>query len=363
MTAVLTYDLTDENESMDGIYVSISGAANSIGTSQDVYLGADVFTIETTNPMVTSDFYSDQNIADATVGPVNLILNFNEEMDMTSTPMVTFPTENPSASLVPSGGIWSDEMTYIADIVVMDGNEELCDIDVEVAGATDVYGNEQMIHSSPDALCVDNLNPSLFLLNASNYVLTPENNGVGTFTLLAIFDEDMSMDADPIFSFPVEDPTNELTYETGMWLNSTTFSANFSVNISDTEDVVILDIDVEVGAAMDAAGNLANDIIVADHFDINFTYVGVEEHDLGLLNAYPNPVVSGDDFVVTMNNVPETFELQIYNMSGQVLFFEKMTRSSNSQIRLSSAGMAAGMYFVHIHSDNGQSVFKLDVVK
>jgi hypothetical protein len=363
MTAVFTFDLTDENEMLDGIYVSILGAANSMNTTQDVYLGNDVFTIETTNPMVTSDFFSDVNIADATVGPVNMILNFNEAMDMTSTPMLTFPTEDPAPSLVAGGGMWIDEMTYTADISVTDGDQDLCDLDVEVAGATDVYGNEQMIHSSPDALCVDNLNPSLFLLNASNYVLTPENNGVGTFTLLAIFDEDMSMDTDPTFSFPAEDPTSELSYDSGMWLNSTTFSATYSVDISDTEDVIILDIDVEVGGAMDAFGNLANDIIVADHFDIDFTYVGVEEYDLGLLNAYPNPVVSGDDFVVIMNNVPETFELQMYNMSGQVVFFEKMTRSSNSQIRLSSAGMAAGMYFVHIHSDNGQSVFKLDVVK
>lgn len=363
MTAVLTFDLTDENEIMDGIYLSISGAMDLDGISQEVYLGADVFQIETQNPMVTSDFVSDSNIADATLGPVNLVLNFDEAMDMDSTPMVTFPVENPGATLTASGGAWSDDMTYVADLTVTDGNEELCDVDFEVAGATDVYGNEQMIHNSADALCIDNLNPNLFLLNASNYVLTPADNGAGNFTLLAIFDEDMDMDADPSFSFPVEDPSAELSYDGGTWLNSTTFSATFTVSISDTEDVIILDIDVEITGAQDDAGNAAADAIVADHFDINFSFVGVEEHDLGLLNAYPNPVVSGDDFVVTMNNVPETFELQVYNMSGQVVFFEKMTRSSNSQIRLSSEGMAAGMYFIHIHSDYGQSVFKLDVVK
>lgn len=362
-TAVVSFDLTDQDEVMTGIYLSISGAMDLEGNTQDVYLGADAFEIETLNPTIIANFQSDANVADATVGPINVILTFDEAMDMATTPAVTFPMEDPSATLAVSSGVWQNETTYIADLTVTDGNEELCDVDFQANGATDVYGNEQVVFDAADQFCIDNLNPNLFLLSANNYVLTPADNGVSTFTLLAIFDEDMNMDVDPSFSFPVEDPSAELAYDSGMWLNSTTFSADFSVTISDTEDVVILDIDVEVSGAQDAAENEQESAVVVDHFDIDFMFVGVEEHDLGLLNAYPNPVVSGNEFVVTMNNVPETFELQIYNMSGQVVFFEKMTKRSNSQIRLSSEGMAAGMYFVHVHSDNGQSVFKLDVIK
>jgi hypothetical protein len=165
----------------------------------------------------------------------------------------------------------------------------------------------------------------------------------------------------PDFGFPVENPlANTLTWNEGAseWINASTYVAKYDV--ADNEET-LEDIDVSIDDLTDFVGNLQVDIAVADHFDINTFTVGVQETDLSLMSVFPNPVTSGSDVTVVLENMPQVVTLQVYNLNGQVMIAQREVQTENDRIIVSTANMAAGMYFVHIHSDEGQVVMQLEV--
>ncbi len=80
------------------------------------------------------------------------------------------------------------------------------------------------------------------------------------------FDEAMDTGIDPTISFPVEDPSNTLTYSGGLWDDNLNFTGSYL--ISDVDEL-LSNIDVRVNDAQDAAGNLMSTYDAADVFNID----------------------------------------------------------------------------------------------
>jgi hypothetical protein len=102
-------------------------------------------------------------IADANVGPMGLQVTvvFNEIMDQTTIPTVSFPVENPGATLSLALSQWLDAKTFRATYAVADLNVELADIDIAVSGGKDAVGNLQTPLTVPNLFDIDTLNPTV----------------------------------------------------------------------------------------------------------------------------------------------------------------------------------------------------------
>ena len=360
-TAEFVFTLMDGNLVLEGVDYCVTGALDLDGIEQDPYLVLDQFAIDTDNPLVAATASGQMMITDADdAGTYEFTVDYDQEMDNMVEPTFSFPMEDASATLTFNSGIWAmDNMSYTAQFDIADANEELNNVDVAVDGAVDLAGNAQDMFTAMDQVNIDTKNPGLALLSPDLAIVTASDT---EFSLIIIFDEPMNTDVDPLVSFPVEDPTAVLTLadEGTEWINDMTFVAVFAV--SNGEEVFLEDIDVEVSGTQDANGNAQVDIIEVDQFDINTVVTGVEENAYGINNIYPNPVTAGSDLIVTLDNMPQNFRLQLFNTAGQVVFSQQYNGSLN-QANISTKGIAAGSYFVHLQSDLGQEIFQIEIVR
>lgn len=200
-----------------------------------------------------------------------IAVEYNEIMDTTVVPLITFPIENPLTNTLtfdPANCYWSDWKTYIAAYVIADANETLPNVDVHVTGGKDVVGNEHEPYDAADLFSIDTENPSVVSVTPSTSIINDGDAGTGTFKLTIIFSENMQIGSMPVISFPVEDAlANTLTEnDTATWLNETTFEANYDV--SDANELLNA-IDVTITTLVDEAGNDMAQFDAADNFSID----------------------------------------------------------------------------------------------
>jgi hypothetical protein len=280
-------------------------------------------------------------------------------MDMDVPAEISFPVEDASTSLtLDATSAWIDDMTFQADFTLNDANEEVWDVDLESVAAMDAAGNVQISMITEDAVDIDTKNPGLLILSANDYTLTVEDIG-GTFSLLAVFDEPMAMDA-PTISFPDEDPTAVITMTSGDWLNSTTYFAEYDIEDS---NVTIMDIDVEITGLTDAVGNDQIEMSVVDHFDIDMSPIGVADQVDQPVVVYPNPVQSGTDLIVEMSGMTSTIQLSLFNAAGQNIASQQETTWTDDRVIISTNQLASGTYFLVLQDQEYHNVSKVQIVE
>ncbi|MCK4654264.1 MAG: hypothetical protein KAU01_07455, partial [Candidatus Cloacimonetes bacterium] len=295
-TYVTYYDVADANETITGIDVHIGGATDPEGNPQVPKDEVDVFDIDTENPEVVSvtpnlDLISD---SDAGMGTFTLTVVYDEDMltDGTADPVITFPNENPLNTITFNSGSWSDVITYIAIYRVFDVNETIPDIDVHIEGAIDdPAGNTQVIYNEADVFDIDTENPTVLSVTPAPALITDSDVGFFIFSLTIVYNEDMLIDgsANPVITFPNEDPVNTLSLSPiGFWANKVTYIQRF--NVLDANET-ILDIDVHIESAQDdPAGNTQVQYDEADVFSI-------DTENPEVVSVSPSPVLITDSDV------------------------------------------------------------------
>ncbi|MFM9985966.1 MAG: T9SS type A sorting domain-containing protein [Flavobacteriales bacterium] len=365
MTYNFVFDLLDQNAELYDIDIASASGTDMMGNTQSGTLDADNLDIDTRAPLVANTTSNDALIADANegVGSWTLDITFDELMNTSVTPTISFPSEDPSSTISLNGeSTWdADQMTYHASFDVADANIELSNVDIEVTGAADRLDNTQEVSETSDYFSIDTRNPEVELFTANDYEITDENEGQAAFWLVAIFDEAMDENSAPAFSFPSENPSGAITFNPGEsdWLNSMTYVAKYNVaNVNFT----LLDIDVNAAGLNDLAGNDQVNILYTDFFDIQLG-VGIYEIGDQQVLVYPNPVTSGKELVVSMDQIPSGMIIQLINTSGQIVATPSNANVAGNQISFDTANLAAGMYFVNILSDGGNATFKVQIVK
>ena len=197
-------------------------------------------------------------------------------MDTSVNPTISFPTtgEDPTVSpviLTSDTGSWTDNKTFVARYDVTDQNLQMLNIDVQVAGGKDVAGDTQTSYTATGNFSIDMLNPAVVSVTPNLTTITDANVGSQKFTLTAVYSEAMNTSVNPAISFPTsgEDPTASpatLTFNSGVWSNSTTFVATYDVA---DQNVTTSNIDVQVSGGKDAAGNAPTSFTAPNNFSIN----------------------------------------------------------------------------------------------
>lgn len=273
-TFELNYLIADANEQLTETYIQITGALDMDGNTQTVYLSGGSMVVDTRNPEVDEiDTFIDLINDNVTLGGFyNITISFDEHMNTSELPELSFPTEDPlanSLSLNEDESVWVDNQTFEAVFDLVDADEELFDIDLMVASAVDWYGNNQEVaFEMMDAFSIDTKNPVNAEITISENALTDEEDG-DSVILIFEFDEAMNTGIIPEISFPGEDPlANSLSPDlmNTIWVNNTTYRAVYNFVDANEE---IYDIDVATINAEDDSGNLQEGALEIDLFSID----------------------------------------------------------------------------------------------
>ena len=185
----------------------------------------DVPAQDTTPPTVTNVSVSDALITDADDGGTfTVTVTFSEAMDQTTNPTLTFG-QDVSGTLSFVSGTWINATTFEATYSIADGNEELGDVTIDVAGAKDLAGNTQADYTPEAEFSVDTENPSVVSVDVNDTLLTDADVGTGEFTVTVVFDQAMDTGVDPTLTFS-PDVSGTLTLASGSWsLDGLTYTA------------------------------------------------------------------------------------------------------------------------------------------
>lgn len=356
-----TYTIVNSGDEIENIEVSVSDALDANGNLQIASIGSDVFSIDLIAPNVELVGVNDLILSDEDASASELIVTvvFDDEMNTTEIPQITFG-QNVSGTLTPDNdaSLWEDEFTYVAVYTIDDNNEEIDGISVAVISANDAGGNNITSSETLDGnITIDTKNPLVVALSPSIATITEGEIGL-PFTLTAIYSEAMDITVQPVISFPVEDPSTALTFTGGNWLNNTTYVATYSVN---DVDVFAQNIDVSLEGAKDEVGNIQTGSANANKFSIALT-IGIEENNnFAAAILYPNPVVSGRDITIAMEQIPNDLNVAIIDLNGKIVRNQTVNAAGNKLINVSTAGIAAGNYFIRLVSAEGNASFQVAI--
>ncbi|MEQ9466760.1 MAG: LamG-like jellyroll fold domain-containing protein [Ekhidna sp.] len=103
-------------------------------------------------------------------GALSIVVIFDEAMtdDGSQNPVITFPVEDPSATLTDIGGVWNDAFEYEAFFSVTDANESIVDVDVRISAAQDAAGNTMTNHDETDVFSIDTENPTVLSITRAS---------------------------------------------------------------------------------------------------------------------------------------------------------------------------------------------------
>ncbi len=241
-TYVATYNVADAGVTVAGVNITVSGARDVIGNTQNPYTANAVFAIDTQNPTVEVAV-SDSLISKADAGSIFRVwANFSEAMDAGTIPSCNF-TPNVSSTLTPSGGAWGNgNQSYIFNYTIADANVEVSGVNISINDGKDAHGNLQLPKTATNKFDIDTKAPTIISTSpASNAV------GVASDTIVnATFSE--SIQAGPNFGNIAINPNpgNVTANINGNTVNIShdnfAYSSNYTVTIPS-------------GAIEDSAGN------------------------------------------------------------------------------------------------------------
>ncbi len=269
------YSVTDGNENLDNISVLVSDAQDIAGNVLEDFTVNNAFVIDTYNPSIIDVLPLVNPISDSDVGATGMTLSliYDDEMNTAQIPVVNLPVFNDlenTLSLNEGASFWQSQTVFVAVYEVTDIDVEFNVFHITVSSTEDENGNE--MNPSSDffnVLYVDTKNPSIADVAINELIYSGSNVGTGTVQIDVIFDEIMNTGIAPDISFPVEDPLlSSLVFNSGIWLNDSTYS--YSFDLIDADEI-LLDIDIEISNAQDANGNEFSDSVFEDFFGIDTT--------------------------------------------------------------------------------------------
>ena len=365
-TYTAVYYVNDENIDVTNIGILVNGVEDFSGNSMVDFNSTDMLDIDTRNPQIVSHNLNETLLADADAGTsaLNITFTFDEAMDTSTDPNITFASAiDPTASsLTAEGGDWTDATHYVANYTLADAGEEIWDIAVIATSASDASGNAQeLTYSANGAFSIDTKNPQLLLTTANTYNITSSFAGADGFTIATVFDEPMSTTGNPVITFPSENPSTALTAVSSQdWISSTSHSTSYTVASVLTS---IPDVDIAISGASDAAGNPASTSTHPDFFSVNIVISVNELSAEHQVNIYPNPVTSGNAVFMEWNKVPTGLQVDVYDSNGKLVWSKGAISASEKKIELETIGLSAGIYFVHINSDAGKAIYNISITK
>lgn len=361
------FALANEDAEWPELDLVIGDFSDLAGNTGVPWMVENILTIDTRRPTVSTVTANTALIADADVGTdaLRVVVEFSEAMDTTVLPLVlaTPATElNGSLQYSPTASVWTDGSHFEAAFTVVDAGVEVEEVGFSIAIARDALGNSMSSALVEAVLEVDTRNPVLLGLEATPGTITDGQLGPGGLLIEALFDEAMDPAQQPMIQFaPASSLAGVLVFEdqASVWADASGYRASYGVYAApvDLPEVAVL-----LDEATDEAGNPMEPVQVAGLFGIQLTGVGVAENGPpALLNAFPNPVVSGGFIQVVGDMPPGTIDIMVLDAQGRLLHAERTMHQAGLPLGLLLPELAPGLYRMLVHPTVGRYVIRFAV--
>jgi hypothetical protein len=146
------FTVADSGVELADIDVIFDGAQDNAGNNlQTSYSVMSAFSVDTKNPEIVFMGANNYNITpDDITGTFTLTAGFDEPMNETATPLISFPVENPTSVLSAGAANWLGSTIFQKEYSI--GNVELilANIDVKIENAKDLAGNLCVVNTQGD---------------------------------------------------------------------------------------------------------------------------------------------------------------------------------------------------------------------
>ncbi len=284
---VARYDVTDGNEALTNIGITVTNARDVAGnTMASDATNTNLFSIDNDNPALSgAASVNVSTVTESENGNVGftITLDFDETMNTGVAPAIAFDQTVSGTLTLDNETVtdtetseWTSGTQYVARYDVADGDEALTNIGITVTNAQDANGNVMASDATNTNLfSIDNDNPALSGAASVNVstVTESENGNVG-FTITLDFDETMNTGVDPSIAFDQTvsgtlalDNETVTDTETSEWTSGTQYVARYDVADGDE---ALTNIGITVTNAQDANGNvMASDATNTNLFSID----------------------------------------------------------------------------------------------
>ncbi|MTI29043.1 gliding motility-associated C-terminal domain-containing protein [Fulvivirga kasyanovii] len=213
---------------------------------------------------------------------ITVEVTFDQNVTVTGTPRILLETGTTDRYATYGSGSGSNTLTFQYMVQAGDISDDL-----EYTSATALELNGGTINATADNatatltlpapgstgslatnknIAVDGLLPLVTSINPSVAIVTDTETGTSGFTLTVRFGEAMNTTVNPQINFPTEDPSSTLTFNSGNWVDNTTYAATYDV-LDVNQDLANIDVTVSLGE--DQAGNVMAPASQANIFSID----------------------------------------------------------------------------------------------
>jgi hypothetical protein len=173
----LVYTALDAGEELENINIAVSGVSDANGNPQTAELiAANIFSIDTRNPLVLSMTPSTTTITTSDVGAATFSVNleFDEDMDESTQPAIAF-SSTPSINFIASNtSAWNSSTDYSAVYDIPNATLLIDAVDMTLAfGASDLAGNAAQMFTVSNAFSVDVVSSVPEWSDASKFSIYP----------------------------------------------------------------------------------------------------------------------------------------------------------------------------------------------
>lgn len=209
-------------------------------------------------PRVVQASVSDNVLGPVDIGaPFTLTLQFDRAMDPSSTVVLTYPSDDPTAapSIAANTFEWTAADQLEVSSALLTGDHDLADIDILITGAMDTQGKAMAPFAMNDAYMIDTHTPGILSITAERDVYSSADIGPGAVRLHVLYDEAVDPSTQPALTCTgAPNPSTALTLDADAsgWASSSEYVAVFDLLSGAIE---VLSIQVTATGVSDPAGN------------------------------------------------------------------------------------------------------------
>ncbi len=333
------FNVSDFNEEWMNVNLHCLTAIDLAGNLQVEDTLLNVLNIDTRNPAVNV-VSTNAVLTDATAGQTfQLTFTFEEDMNVTETPVVTFVEGDPllnSISLLSS--TWNSATEFVVEYLENDG-QELFPALTPIISANDIHGNAAVVVES-NVFMIDTENPTVVQIIPSTNLY---QGLTSDFHIDVVYSEAMTASSAPTLTFADPFVLDYFTLTGASWIDAVTYRFTYTLTLLDAP-FTSLNLNVSLAGGLDAVGN---PFISSDFTDvISIDIIGsVSESALNSVHVFPNP--SSD--IVIVEGIHSMLNLTVRDEVGRIIHAGK----SASRIELNVSNWASGIYLMEFNDGKG----------
>jgi hypothetical protein len=271
---IARFTIEDTGVEIADIGIMVNGIVDAAGNPGTEFQGPSALTIDTRNPVISPLAPDDPVLSLLDVGSsaLTIVLDFDETMDTTIFPDLTFPLDDPTITSLQTSlanTAWISSTTFRKVYDLSNANEQLFNILAEIVQARDLAGNAPETTQFPDLFTVDTKQAQVSTTDPMVSVVNNANVGLGGFHVDIEYDEPMDAAFSPLVQITSTDPIgNSFVHSTGQsqWTDASTYRAAFNVNDEEREAT---DLTLSISFARDVSGNIQLPISVNGVFALD----------------------------------------------------------------------------------------------